>query len=483
MIAVLLAASIAFPGDPANVNWPSFRGPDACGVSGGPQTPRTWNVATGQNIAWKTPIPGLGLSSPVIWGDRVFVTTAVMVMKPGDDPKPGDEELKVGLYGDIGSVDEAREHSWRVYCLDRLTGKVLWEREAHRGVPRIKRHPKASHANCTPATDGSRVVIFFGSEGLYCYDFDGKLIWKRDLGVLDAGYFAVPKAQWEFGSSPVIDGDRVIVQCDVQRGSFLAALSLKDGSDIWRTPRQEVPTWSSPAVTHDAAGPQIIVNGWKHIGGYDLQTGKEIWKLVGGGDIPVPTPIVDRARGVVYITNAHGMMAPIYAIRLDAKGELAAPAEGERSAAVAWMHARRGNYMQTPILVGDLLYCCNDMGVLSVFEAASGSEVYRKRIGAGMTGFTASPVACGDLVYFTSEEGDVYVLRAGREFKKPRKNALGELCMATPAIKDGMLVFRGRHHVIAVAGKPTAASAPARDKARGAVDGDNGPTGTVSKGP
>lgn len=429
--------SIAAPSQ----QWPSFRGPRASGVMEGFSTAVEWNVEKQENIAWKAPISGLGHSSPAIWDQRIFITTAVR--------KNGPSELKVGLYGDIEPINDATEHTWKLYCLDQKSGKVLWEQAVLAGVPKLQRHPKSSHANSTPAADGLHVVTLFGSEGLYCYAAEGNLLWKKDLGSLDSGYYMVPEAQWGFGSSPVIHKDKVIVQCDVQKGSFLAVFSLKDGAEVWRRSRVEVPTWSTPAVHEIGGKAQIIVNGYRHLGGYDLATGEEVWKMSGGGDIPVPTPIF--AHGFFFITNAHGGRAPIYAIRAAAKGDITGRGQETSSEHVAWSLDRRGNYMQTPLVYGEYLYCCHDTGVLSCFEAKTGSQLYRRRLGGGRSGFTASPVAAAGKLYFTSEDGDVYVVQAGPEFKLLATNTLGETCMATPAISEGTLFFRTRGHVVAVA--------------------------------
>ena len=207
-----------------NVQWPSFRGSNANGVADGYSSPVTWNVESSENIRWKTPIPGLGLSSPIVWGDRIFVSTAISGSK--------NQEFKPGLYGNIASVEDDTPHRWLVYCLDKNTGEVLWKTTAHSGVPKVKRHTKSTHANSTLATDGNHVITFFGSEGLYCYGMEGKLLWSKDFGLLDSGFFMVPAAQWEFGSSPIIYKNMVIVQCDVLKNSFIAALNIEDGSKI-----------------------------------------------------------------------------------------------------------------------------------------------------------------------------------------------------------------------------------------------------------
>lgn len=438
-----LASTAAQNGASKTVHWPSFRGPNASGIAEGFPTPTNWNVEEKKNVLWKTELPGLSHGSPVLWGNRAFVTTAIS--------GSGKNDLKVGLYGNIDPVLDNSEHQWKVYCLDKKTGKIVWERLAHKGVPKVKRHTKATHANTTLATDGKHVVAFFGSEGLYCYDMNGKLLWQKDLGLLDSGFYMVATAQWGFASSPLLYQDRVIVQCDVQKNSFLAAFRLKDGSEIWRTPRADVPTWSTPTLCNEGGRTQVVVNGWKHIGGYDVATGKELWKLEGGGDIPVPTPVVGK--GLIFITNAHGRMAPIYAIRPTATGTLEMPQDGTGNLHVAWAYGREGGYMQTPLVYGDYLYICRDNGVLSCYEAETGKRIYTERLGTGRTGFTASSIAGDGKLYFTSEEGDIYVVKAGPTFTLLGTNPMGEVCMATPALSEGILYYRTQGHVVAIAEK------------------------------
>jgi outer membrane protein assembly factor BamB len=421
--------------------WPQFRGPHATGVADGHNPPTTWDAEKGTNIKWKTPIPGLAHSSPVVCGDRVFITSAV-----SSDPDP---YLRVGLYGESPDHPEDIVHEFKVYCLEAKSGKIIWEQTAHSGIPQVKRHIKSTHANCSPATDGKHVVAFFGSEGLYCYDFDGQILWKKDLGYLDAGAFNYAEIQWAFASSPVIHDGRVIVQCDVNNQSFLAAFEVATGKEVWRTPRDAYPCWGTPTVHTGGGRTQVIVNGYEHMGGYDAADGKELWRLKRGGDVPVPTPYV--AHDLVFICNAHGPYAPIYAIRLNAKGDISLK-DGETSNDyIAWSLPRRASYIPTTIVYGDHLYVGNDQGILSCYKATSGEKVYRKRI-AGRRGeaYSASPVAADGRLYFTSEEGDIHVVKAGPEYELLATNSMGEVCLATPAIADGMIFVRTAKHLFGI---------------------------------
>jgi len=444
VLTILLYAGLNSPASAQSTdrasNWPSFRGPGASGISEGSPLPTTWDAAGSANILWKTPIPGLGHSSPIVWGNRIFVSTAISGME--------NPQLKTGLYGDIASVNDDTPHKWIVYCLDKRNGKILWEKTVLTAVPKVKRHPKSTHANSTLATDGKHVVAFFGSEGLYCFNMDGRLLWKKDLGPLDSAFYVAPKAQWEFASSPIIYQDLILIQCDVLNGSFVAALKIDNGNEVWRTSRDEVPTWGTPTVLAEGAGVQMIVNGFKRIGGYDVKTGKELWRLQGGGDIPAPTPVV--AHDLIFITNAHGKMAPIYAIRSNATGDISLKGEETSNQFVAWSVARDGSYMATPLVYGDYLYVCRINGVLGCYEARTGARVYQERLGSGTSGFSASPVAGDGKIYIAGEDGNVFVIRAGPRFEVMAKNPMGEVCMASPAVSGGVIYFRTQSHVVAV---------------------------------
>jgi outer membrane protein assembly factor BamB len=450
-LAIVLAGSInivsaqAPSGPRAGVDWPGFRGIAASGVADEKTLPVQWSVPESKSVKWKVPVTGLGHSSPIVWGNQVCTASAI-----SGTPDP---QLKVGLYGDIGSVLDTTAHKWVVACFDKNTGKPRWERIAKTGVPVIKRHPKSTHASSTLATDGRHIIAMFGSEGMYAYSMTGELLWTKDLGTLDSGFYMVPDAQWGFASSPVIHDGRVILQADVQKGSFVAAFDVRTGKELWRTARADVPTFSTPSIVSMNGRGQIIVNGWKHIGGYDLETGKEVWRMTGGGDIPVPTPIA--ANGLIFITNAHGKAAPIYAVKATASGDITLK-EGESSNAhIAWSYMRDGGYMQTPIVYRDILYVCRDNGVLTALDARTGTRHYQARLGDGKTGFSASAVAAAGHLYFTSEDGDVYVVKAGPAFELVGTNSLGEVAMATPAISEGALIFRTRNHLVAVSESAT----------------------------
>jgi hypothetical protein len=421
------------------MNWPQFRGPGATGVADGQFPPTSFDVPRGKNVRWKTPIPGLGHSCPAIWEDRVYLTTAV-----SGDPKAG---IKPGLYGNVESVEDKTVHTWIVICLDKKTGHVVWQKEACRGVPKVKRHMKSTHANPTVATDGTHVVASFGAEGLYCYDTDGKPLWKQDLGKLDSGWFYDPDYQWGFGSSPVIFEDRVIVQCDAGKNSFIGAYALADGKPIWKTPRDEVPSWGTPTVI---AGPQrteVVTNATKFARGYDVKTGTELWRLGKNSEITVPTPFLGK--GLIWITSGYSPIQPIYAVKPGATGDISLKKDQTKGEWIAWSKSKGGPYMPTPIVYGDYLYTCGNSGLLTCYETATGKQVYSERLG-GTGAYTASPVAADGRLYFTGEESGVRVVKAGPKFELLAIDPLGETCLSTPAISDGLLFVRTEHHLVAL---------------------------------
>ncbi len=444
-LGAAITPSVVFgqEGEPtAGIDWPQFRGIGARGSAEGWTTPVHWNGETGENIAWKVPVSGLGHSSPVVWGDTICVTTAV---------GGGDALLKVGLYGDIEPVVNEGEHQWVVLCFDKHTGTERWTAVATAGEPIIPRHPKSTHANSTLATDGESLVALFGSEGLFSYFLDsGVLRWRRDLGVLRSGFFDVPEALWGYAASPVIYDGLVVVQADVLNESFLVALDADTGDELWRTSRDDVPTWSTPTVHVVDGVAQVIVNGYRHIGGYDLHSGREVWRMEGGGDIPVPTPIVHD--GLIFITNAHGPGAPVIAVSDGASGNISLAANQTSNDHVVWSQPRGGGYMPTPLVVDGYLHVLRDIGAVAVYDTTTGRRHYQERVAGGGSGYTASPVAGDGKLYVSSEDGTIHVLRTGPEFQHLAANPMGETLMATPALSEGMLFVRTRGHLVAIAG-------------------------------
>ena len=438
---VVKATAPAEPGSDAVVeplNWPSFRGPDGTGVADGQRPPVVWNLKTGENVRWKTPIPGLGHSAPVVWGNRIFVTTAI-----SSDPNT---KILVGNYGDPGSVSDKTKHTWQVLCLDRDSGKILWTRTAYEGVPKIKRHLKGSQANCTPATDGRHVVVCFGSEGLYCYDLAGKQLWKRDLSTLDSAFAIDEEYEWGFANSPLIHDGLAILQCDLSHDSFIAAFSLADGGKVWSTPRDEIPSWSSPVIWHNSQREEIVTNAAQYARGYDPKTGAELWRLAKKSDVTIPTPVCGKE--LVYITSGNRPIQPIFAIKPGATGDISLKEQEHTNSHVAWSKLRGGPYMPTPILYGPYLYTCSNSGVVTCYEAKTGKELYKTRMGTGS--YTASPVAADGRLYFFSEQGEVRVVKAGPTFELLAVNPLDDYVMASPAISNGCLFVRSQHFLIAL---------------------------------
>jgi outer membrane protein assembly factor BamB len=337
----------------------------------------------------------------------------------------------------------------------------------------MKRHVKASHANCTPATDGQHIVAFFGSEGLYCYDMEGTLLWRTGFGRLHAGPYNAQEMEWGFASSPVIHGEHVIVQCDCLNTSFVAVLRLADGVEVRRIPRNEVTTWSTPLVVDVAGQTQIVCNGYQEMASYDLNTGERLWYLQGGGDIPVPAPLFSH--DLFLLTNGHGRR-PTYAIAAAARGDLtpssartAAPKEPvappEPAAAtespvapalppgLVWYEPRDGSYMPTPIVVADYLYNCDDNGRLSVRNVTDGSLIYQERVGNGVT-YSASAVATLNQIYYCDESGTVHVVKTGGTFELLAEIAMQDTIMATPALAGDRLLIRTVKQLVCIGQKP-----------------------------
>jgi outer membrane protein assembly factor BamB len=334
-----------------------------------------------------------------------------------------------------------------LYSIDRTTGEINWEQVMHEGVPSVKRHPKSSHANTTVATDGDHVVVFLGSEGLYCYDVDGHLQWKRDFGLIMSAWHVVESAEWEFCSSPVLFGDRIIIQADALNQAFVAVLDLESGETIWKKERDEIPGWCTPNLYFNGSEPRVVVNGYKHRGAYDVETGEEIWKMEGGGDIPIPTPVVWK--DLVYFNSAHGRHAPLMAIRNTAEGTIPYPDNDSLHAEeMAWFYDRGGAYMTSVLVYDSLLYRLRWNGKLLCLDPEDGALIYDESVHP--YSFIASPVAADGKVFLVAEEGMVYVVGAGRDYRLIGKYPLNEVSLVTPAIAEDMIIFRTSGKLIAV---------------------------------
>ena len=412
-------------------NWPMFRGPQASGVADAQGALVEWDVKAGKNVRWKTPIPGLANSSPVIWGNRIYVATA--------DSTTGVNTFQAGNAG-INSLADTSEHSWKLYALDATSGAIVWEKEVHKGVPRTKRHPKGSQAAASPVTDGRRVAVLFGTAGILAtYDVNGAQLWKKDLGTIDNGYVADPTQQWGHSASPILYENSVIIQADQQKGSYIAAYDIADGKELWKTIREdEISTWSTPLVVKGGAGDELITNGTK-VRGYDPKTGKIRWTLGPNSQVVVPTPIAGN--GLVYVSGGYQPVRPIYAIRPGGSGDISLPAGKTSNDNIVWSVDRDGPYIPTPLLYRGVIYSLNNNGVLNTFDAMTGERLYRGRVGPGGA-FSASPIAADGRLYFANEDGQVYVVRAGKEYVQIAVNEMAEPITATPAIADGLMVVR-----------------------------------------
>src|SRR5262245_54669264 len=424
-------------------SWPSFRGPYASGVADGQHIPDRWDGAKRQNILWRTAIPGLAHSSPIVWGDTVFVTSAISSLKGAT--------FKPGLYGEGDASDDRSIHKWMVYAVDKRTGRIRWSRVAHEGAPRNKRHIKSTYASATPVTDGRIVVAWFGSEGVYAFDVNGQPLWTVDIGRVDMGAYDIPSYEWGPASSPIIWNGLVFLQCDTQTDSFVMAVDAGSGEIVWKTSRDEIPSWGSPTVALASAGPELVTNASNFIRGYDPRTGRELWRLGGSSKITAPTPII--ADGLIVVASGRAPERPIFAVRSGARGDLTLGPDQSSSASVAWSRTARGSYMPTPLAYHGLLYVLANNGVLDAYELKSGKEIYRQRLPLVGSGFSASPVAADGKVYLSNEDGDMLVVREGPTFEHVATNSIGELLMATPALSEGVMYVRGVSSLFAIAAK------------------------------
>ncbi len=412
-------------------DWPSFRGGARAGVAEGPSYPDTWSAD--RNVVWKKTVPGRGWSSPVVWGERIFVTS---VLSDADLP-----EQRKGLYiQDLNGKVQPGEHRWVVSCLDFKTGKPLWQHEAHKGVPAGPIHIKNSYASETPVCDGERLYVYFGNLGLFCYDLEGKQLWSHKLPAYKTSM------GWGTGASPVAHAGRLYVVNDNEEKSTLTAYDGKTGKQLWQVPRTEKSNWATPFVWEHEQGTEIVTAATPKIRSYDLE-GKQLWELAGMSVISIPSPFARR--GLLYVSSGYvldPLHRPVYAIRPGARGNITLAADETSSKHVAWSLPLAGPYHPTPLVYEDYLYVLYDRGMISCWEAKTGKQVYdRERLGP--TAFTASPWACNGKVFCLSEDGDTVVVQAGKEFKVLDRNKLDEMSLATPALASGSLILRTQKHL------------------------------------
>jgi outer membrane protein assembly factor BamB len=429
-IAAALLGLAAPPGAAPQEHWPSFRGPQARNV--GPDDPRlpvTWSAT--ENVAWSVEVPGLGWSSPIVWGDRIFVTS---VRSEG-----GTEEPKKGLYfGGERMKPSTDVHHWTVSCFRMSDGGRCWEREVHVAAPDFPRHLKNTYASETPATDGERVYAYFGNVGLWAFTLDGEEVWHRRFEPVDTRF------GWGTAASPVVHDGTLFLVNDNEDRSYLLALDARTGEERWRVDRDEGSNWATPFVWKNELRTELVTAGTKGVRSYGLD-GKLLWHFTGMSSIAIPQPFAEH--GLLYVASGYvgDDQRPVYAIRPGASGDITLAAGASSNEHIAWSLPQGGPYNPTPLVYGDVYYTLLDRGFLTAHDARTGELVYdKRRIAQGAAAFTASPWAYNGKVFLLSEDGDTYVVPAGTEFEVVAKNALDEMCMATPAIADGSLILRTR---------------------------------------
>ena len=432
-VASLFASNLLFTTHGATPTWPQWRGPSGQGVSTEKNLPQEWGP--GKNIKWRVSIPGRGHSSPIVWGNNIFLTTAIE-----GDIVPGAKAVK-HMDGDKefihpDSVGANRSHKFQVVCIDRTTGKIVWAQTAFEGTPYDDRHRKSSFASSTPATDGTYVFAYFGTEGLYAFDMMGKQIWKVDLGKLATAGMGT-------GTSPVLYGDLVIVQCDEENGaaSFVVGINKQTGKEVWRTPRKVQVSWSTPLLVNTSKRAELITSGNEFVIAYDPATGKELWRHKGVESNAIPSPVANN--DLVFISAGFPEKIAM-AITLGKSGDLAD--------SVVWKYTKGTAYVPSPILYGDYLYLTSDRGVLTCIDAKTGEVKYEGgRVPIPAT-FTASPVAFDGKILMTSEDGDTFVIKAGPKHEILGTNTVGEPVYASLAIADGNIFIRGERNLYCIGG-------------------------------
>jgi outer membrane protein assembly factor BamB len=423
----LLMLALAIPATAAD-NWPRYRGPGALGVAEDAELPDSWD--TSKNVEWKRDIPGRGWSSPIVWGNRVFLTTVANAGKT--------EDARKGLYfGGDRSKASKDVHEWRVLCLDLATGKIVWNEVVHKAAPQNPVHIKNSYASETPVTDGERVYAYFGNVGVFCFDLDGSLQWKKPFPVVRT------RNDWGTAASPVLHDGRLYIVNDNEEQSYLVALEAASGEEVWRVNREEGSNWAAPFVWENDLRTEIITPGTGQTRSYDL-TGKQLYEFGGASSITIATPYAKFGR--LYVSSGYILdrKKPIWSIQPGASGDISLKPDETSNEFVSWCQKSAGPYNPSTIVYGDQLYVLLDRGLVTSYDAHTGEPVYgRQRLPNGRA-FTSSPVAANGRLYFVNEFGTTFVVKAGRKFELLAENSLAEddMCMATPAIAGNRLLIR-----------------------------------------
>lgn len=410
-------------------NWPQFRGPGARGVAKGKGLPTTWS--TTENVKWCVPVPGRGWSSPVIWGDKVFLSSAISTGK--------EKTVKKGLYfGGNEQTPSPNQHRWMIYCFSFESGEKLWEQEANVGKPLTPRHIKNNYAPETQVTDGNLIYTYFADQGLFANDLDGELKWKRKMKAYKTRY------NWGSAASPALHDDFIYILNDNEQNSFIEAIDKNTGETSWRRDRNEKSNWSTPFVWKNSLRTEIITVGTGKTRSYGLD-GTLLWEFVADmSSITIATPFT--AHGLLYITSGYvgDKHKPIYAIQPGGKGTINLKKNRPVDKSIVWRQPNAAPYNPSTLVYNDLLYVLYDFGFLACFNAKTGEEIYGKvRVRERQrTPFTASPWAYNNKVFCLSEDGDCFVYKAGRKNELLHINKLDELCMATPGIARGSLFIR-----------------------------------------
>lgn len=430
----------------ADETWPQFRGAAGNGVATDAALPTEWGPE--RNIAWKVRIPGVGWSQPIVWRDRVFLTTAVAEKQA--KPSPENNGPGFGGLGDFnfgaGGVDlqpPQSQYRWQLLCLDAKSGETVWTQTAHEGRPSIHIHPNNTYASETPATDGERVIAYFGMTGVYCYDLAGQPLWSKDLGVFPTQF------GWGTGSSPVIWEDRVFIQCDNDQASFLVALDKRTGDEIWRVDRDEKSNWSTPYLWINRLRTELILAGGNRLRSYDPKSGELLWEMKGQGRASV-TPIGNEE--LLFVDSADrltGIRGRIHAVRAGAKGDISVTRKEGSNEFVAWSAPLNASHLSSPLLWRDRLFVFEQGAIVHCYDAKTGEEFERQRL-QDVKGFVSSPVVAGDKAYCLDQTGTTLVLEIGEKLKTLATNKLDEMCWSTPAVGKQCLFLRGVDHLYCV---------------------------------